>query len=153
MMTKHPTFCLFSVLIILMIFPSLSWSQKADPTLLDFKVQAMYRAAKLTWKVKEGFKSGLVVQILRADTFEEGPYKEVDVVNLTSGKNSYEYVDKTMGAESKYYYKLILKETDESFGPIPTRPFFSPPATHYQPPVLMQSSHGILSSLTFPSER
>ena len=151
MMTKHPTFCLFSVLIILMIFPSLSWSQKADLTLLDFKVQAMYRAAKLTWKVKEGFKSGLVVQILRADTFEEGPYKEVDVVNLTSGKNSYEYVDKTMGAESKYYYKLILKETDESFGPIPTRPFFSPPATHYQPPVPGQPSHSILNlfSLTY----
>lgn len=132
--------------------PNESWSQKADPTILDFKVQALYRAAKLTWKVKEGFKGGLAVQILRADTFEEGPYKEVDTVNLTPGKSTYEYVDKTMGAEAKYYYKLLIKETDESFGPIPTRPFFSPPATHYQPPVPGQRSSYALSLLSLPSK-
>jgi len=146
-MTKIAIFSLLSVLI---AFPSASWSQKADPTILDFRVQALYRAAKLTWKIKEGFRSGLSVQILRADTFEEGPYKEVDTVNLTPGKNAYEYVDKTMGAEAKYYYKLIIKETDESFGPIPTRPFFSPPATHYQPPVPKPESDYILS-FRFPA--
>jgi hypothetical protein len=125
--------------------PNESWSQKADPTILDFKVQALYRAAKLTWRVKDGFKGGLAVQILRADTFEEGPYKEVDTVNLTPGKTTYEYVDKTMGAEAKYHYKLFIKETDESFGPIPTRPYFSPPATHLKPPVPKPESDYILS--------
>ena len=74
------------------------------------------------------------VQILRADTFEEGPYKELEVVNLVPGKSAYEYVDKSMGSESKYYYKLVIKETGESFGPIAARPFFSPPATQFQPP-------------------
>jgi len=129
MMTKVAIFFLSSVLITVMVFSSISWSQKADPTILDFKVQALYRAAKLTWRVKEGFKTELAFHILRADTFEEGPYKEVDVVNLTLGKSIYEYVDKSMGAEAKYYYKLLIKETEESFGPIPTRPYFSPPAT------------------------
>lgn len=127
-----PFFCF--IFTVTLLTPKAIWSQKTEPTILDFRVQALYRAAKLTWRVKEGFKSGLAVQILRADTFEEGPYKEVDVVNLTSGKNMYEYVDKSMGAEAKYYYKLDIKETEESFGPIPTRPYFSPPATHYLPP-------------------
>ncbi|HYA93429.1 MAG TPA: hypothetical protein VEK32_18225 [Thermodesulfobacteriota bacterium] len=142
MMTKTAIFSLLSVLI---AFPSASWPQKADPTVLDFKVQALYRAAKLTWKVKDGFKSGMAIRILRAETFEEGPYKEVDMVSLTSGKNVYEYVDKSMGTEAKYYYKLIIEETDESFGPIPTRPYFSPPATHLKPPVPKPESDHILS--------
>lgn len=115
-------------------------SQKADPTIVDFKVQALYRAAKLTWKTGEGLKDQMSVQILRAETFEEGPYNEVDGVNLIPGKNAYEYIDKTMGVESKYYYKLVIKETNESFGPIPTRPFFSPPATRLLPPFQFGSS-------------
>jgi hypothetical protein len=94
----------------------------------------------LTWKMKGDLKTGISIQILRADTFEEGPYKEVDVVNLTPGKSTYEYVDKSMGAESKYYYKLFIKETGESFGPLPTRPYFSPPATQLQPPFQSESS-------------
>lgn len=140
------------ILTVIFLFPEITWTQKAEPTLLDFKVQALYRAAKLTWKAKEGFKSGLAVQVLRADTFEDGPYKEVEAVNLISGKNVYEYIDKSMGSEAKYYYKLVIKETDETFGPIPTRPYFSPPATHYQPPILRQGGGSILSRLFLPSK-
>lgn len=109
--------------------PAMALSQKADPSIFDFKVQALYRAAKLTWKTKGDLKKEMAVKILRADTFEAGPYKEVGLVKIISGKSSYEYVDKSMGAEAKYYYKLIIKETNEFFGPIPTRPYFSPPAT------------------------
>lgn len=148
-MTKTAISFLCFIFAVILLTPEITWTQKADPTILDFRVQALYRAAKLTWRVKEGFKSGLAVQILRADTFEEGPYKEVDVVNLIPGKNMYEYVDKTMGAESKYYYKIFIKETDESFGPIPTRPYFSPPATHYKPSIPKQQD-GYILSLFFP---
>jgi len=129
-MTSKSLIFIFSfILAVTLLVPPVALPQKSDPTIMDIKVQAMYRAAKLTWKAKGDLKSGMAVQVLRADTSEEGPYKEVSTVNLTSGKTSYEYVDKSMGAEAKYYYKLIIKETDESFGPIPTRPFFSPPAT------------------------
>ena len=107
-----------------MVFP-----QKADSIIQDFKVQALYRAAKLTWKVKDGVKGGVSVQILRADSFEEGPYKEVEAVTLSPEKTTYEYVDKSMGAEAKYFYKLKIKETGEATASLPTRPFFSPPAT------------------------
>jgi hypothetical protein len=152
MMSKMAISFLCLILAVIFLIPEITRAQKADPTILDFKVQALYRAAKLTWKVKEGFKSGMSVQILRADTFEEGPYKEVEVVNLSPGKNVYEYVDKSMGSEAKYYYKLMIKETDESFGPIPTRPYFSPPATQYHPPTLRPRSDSILSLFFLPSK-
>lgn len=139
-MNKFTIFSLCFIFTFTLVIPEIIWTQKTDSTVLDFKVQALYRAAKLTWKVNEGLKSEVAVQILRADTFEEGPYKEVDVVNLTPGKSTYDYVDKTMGAEAKYYYKLFIKETGESFGPIPTRPYFSPPATQLQPPFQSESS-------------
>ncbi len=120
--------------LITLLVPQVTMSQKANPTIVDFKVQALYRSAKLTWKTSDGLKNQLSLQILRADTFEDEPYKEVDVINLVPGKNDYDYVDKSMGSEAKLYYKLVIKETGESFGPIPTRPFFSPPATQFQPP-------------------
>jgi hypothetical protein len=131
-------FCL--ILFVSLVIPELNWAQKVDPTIVDFKIQALYRSAMLTWKAKDGLKSPVAVQIFRADTFEEGPYQEVETVSLTPGKKTYEYVDKSMGAESKYYYKLVIKETNESFGPIPTRPFFSPPATQLLPPFQSWSS-------------
>jgi hypothetical protein len=125
----------FSVLALLItsLAPQAAIAQKTEPSISDFKVQALYRAAKLTWKTNDGLKDQLSAQILRAETFEEGPYKELDVIKLVPGKNAYDYVDKSMGTESKYHYKLIVKETGESFGPVSTRPYFSPPATHFQP--------------------
>ena len=132
-MTRYAIFFPILIFFVTLLGPQVAMSQKADPTILDFKVQALYRAAKLTWKTRDGLKDRLSAQILRAETFEEGPYLEVGVVDLSPDKNAYEYVDKSMGAESKYYYKLGIRETGEFFGPIPTRPYFSPPATQWQP--------------------
>jgi hypothetical protein len=127
-------FLLTLFFVVTLLNPQVTMSQKAGPTIVDFKVQALYRAVKLTWKTSDGLKNQLSLQILRADTFEEGPYNELEVTSLDPGKNAYDYIDKSMGSESKFYYKLVVKETGESFGPIPARPFFSPPATQFQPP-------------------
>jgi len=132
-MARYAMFLPTIIFCVTLLGPRAVLSQKADPTIVDFKIQALYRAAKLTWKTGEGLKDRMSAQILRAETFEEGPYLELGVVDLGPDKNVYEYVDKSMGAESKYYYKLVIKETGESFGPIPTRPYFSPPATQWQP--------------------
>jgi len=128
-MPKRAAFCLTLIFVIFLIIPDGSWSQKADPTVTSFKVEPLYRAAKLTWKTKGDLKSEMTVQILRADSFDDYPYQEVGVVKIAPGKSVYDYVDKSMGAEAKYFYKLVIKESNESFGPLPTRPFFSPPAT------------------------
>ncbi len=111
------------------LLPSSVFPQKTEAVLQDFRVQALYRSAKLSWKVKEGAKGGMTVRILRADSFEDAPYKELEAVGISPGKTTYEYVDKSMGSEAKYFYKLEIKETGETTAPIPTRPFFSPPAT------------------------
>jgi len=128
-MTKTVTLCFSLILILMPIVTGESWSQKADSTIADFRVEAMYRAAKLVWKTKGDLNKEIAVQILRADTFEEGPYKGVGEVKMAPGKTSYEFIDKSMGADAKYHYKLIIKDTGESIGPKTTRPFFSPPAT------------------------
>ena len=112
---------------IFLIVPGESPSQSS--TFADFRVDALYRAAKVSWKTAGDPKGEMSVQVMRADTFEDGPYQEVGVIKITPGKSSYEFIDKSMGSEAKYYYKLIIKETNESIGPKPTRPFFSPPAT------------------------
>ncbi len=126
-MTKPATLLAALTLALFLTVPGVSFSQSS--TFGDFKVDALYRAAKLSWKTSGDPKGEMSVQIMRADTFEDDPYQEVAVVKLSPGKSSYEYIDKSMGAEAKYYYKLIIKETQESIGPKPTRPFFSPPAT------------------------
>jgi len=128
-MIKRATICLILLFFISLSVPGGSWSQKADPTITGFKVEALYRAAKLTWKTKGDLKNEMAVQILRANGFEDGDYQEIGVVKILPGKSAYEYVDKGMGAEAKYYYKLVIKDSNEFFGPLPTRPFFSPPAT------------------------
>lgn len=133
-MARYAMFFFTLIFFVTLIGAQVAVSQKADLTIVDFKIQALYRAAKLTWKASDGLKDPFSVQVLRAATFEEGPYQVLDEVNLVPDKKTYEYVDKTMGAESKYYYKLVIKETGESFGPIPTRPYFSPPATQWRPP-------------------
>jgi hypothetical protein len=129
MISKSLIFFFCFIFGVTLFVPPVALSQKASPTILDFRIQAMYRAAKLTWKVKGDLKNEMAVQILRADTFEDAAYNEAGVVKIIPGKSSYEYIDKSMGAEAKYYYKLIIKETDETFGPLSTRPYFSPPAT------------------------
>jgi hypothetical protein len=121
-------YLLFFVIFMLLI-PSVGLPQKGDATLGDFRVQAEFHAARLTWKANSGLKKEMAVQVLRADTSEDGPYKEIAVVEITPGKQKYEYIDKSMRTEAKYYYKLLVKETNESLGPIAARPFFSPPAT------------------------
>ena len=126
-MMKIATLFAALTFVIFLMAPGESPSQSS--TFAEFKVDALYRAAKVSWKTAGDPKGEMSVQIMRADTFEDGPYQEVGVVKITPGKSSYEYIDKSMGAEAKYYYKLIIKETNESTGPKPTRPFFSPPAT------------------------
>jgi hypothetical protein len=95
----------------------------------DFKAQSLYRAVALSWVVKTPFKSDVVFQITRSDSFVEGPYEVIGSFPYDKNKNKYDYLDKSLGSESKFYYKLIVKGTEETYGPVAARPYFSPPAT------------------------
>jgi hypothetical protein len=105
-----------------------SSSETPSAAIKDFKIEALYRSAKLTWKAAVPVSAPQTVQIMRADG-KSAKFAEIAVVALSSDKQSYEYVDKKMGTAAEYQYKLIIKETGESLGPASVRPFFSPPAT------------------------
>ena len=98
-------------------------------SITDFKTQSLYRAVKLNWTVKTHFKKEVVFQILRSDSFVEGPYDEVAKIPWIKEKVNYTYFDKSIGTESKYYYKLVLIGVGETCGPVAARPYFSPPTT------------------------
>lgn len=95
----------------------------------DFKAQSLYRAVALSWVIKTPFEGEVVFQITRSDTFIEGPYEVIATISYDQNKKTYEYLDKSLGSESKFYYKLIVEGTQESYGPVAARPYFSPPAT------------------------
>ncbi len=123
-------------LIILMLFsllilPMRTLGGKDSPgtSISGFKAQSLYRAVKLNWRVTIPFEREVLFQILRSDSFVEGPYEEIATVSYAKRKRKYTYLDKGPGSESTYYYKLVVKGADETYGPVAARPYFSPPAT------------------------
>ena len=104
-------------------------SHHQSASISDFRAQSLYRAVKLNWTVKAPFDREVVFQIIRSDSFAEGPYAEVVELPYVSQELSYTYYDKSIGTESKYYYKLVVIGTGETCGPVAARPYFSPPTT------------------------
>lgn len=119
------------ILVSLFTFPVGTFAGKDSPdaSISKFKAESLYRAVKLKWKVQIPFENEVVFRIVRSESFVEGPYEEIATVPYDKGKRKYEYLDKSLGSESNYYYKLIVKGTGETYGPVSARPFFSPPAT------------------------
>ncbi|MFX0201872.1 MAG: hypothetical protein ACFFCW_37660 [Candidatus Hodarchaeota archaeon] len=68
----------------------------------NFKARSVYRAVKLNWKVKTPFKKEVLFQILRTDSFVEGPYEEIVNVPYDKRKRKHTYLDKSTGSESTY---------------------------------------------------
>ena len=124
---------LFSVIVIfLLAFPIEIFSDEnsSGASIKNFKTQSLYRAVELKWEVIVPFVNEDVgFQIIRSDSFMEGPYEEIAIVPYDKNKKAYEFLDRTLGSESKYYYKLIIRGTGETYGPVAARPYFSPPAT------------------------
>jgi hypothetical protein len=124
-MMKH--LCVI-IAVSLLAFPTGALTDE-DSSVSGFKAQSLYRAVKLNWKVKIPFKNEVSFKILRSDSFVEGPYEEIATVPYDKGRRKYTYLDKSLGSESKYYYKLVVTGAGKTYGPISARPYFSPPAT------------------------
>jgi hypothetical protein len=120
-----------AVMVSLLALPVGTFADKDSPgaSISGFRAQSLYRAVELKWEVKAPFKNQVIFQILRSDSFVEGPYEEIATVPYDKSRRKYDYLDKSQGSESKYYYKLVVKGAEETYGPVPARPFFSPPAT------------------------
>jgi hypothetical protein len=129
---KYLIAAILASLIIAAVSPAKILSADKDsesPSITDFKTQSLYRAVKLYWTVNIPFKKEVVFQILRSDSFIEGPYEEVVKLPYDKTKIDYTYFDKSIGTESKYYYKLVVIGEAQTYGPAAARPYFSPPTT------------------------
>ena len=118
-----------SVLIFLGSTDIIADKESRHNSVSEFKAESLYRAVALSWVVKTPLASEVVFQIIRSDSFVEGPYEVIATISYDQNKNAYDYLDKSLGSESKFYYKLIVKGTEETYGPVAARPYFSPPAT------------------------
>ena len=118
-----------TAMIVLTASASLADEDPAGVSISDFKSLPLHRAVELTWKVKAPFTKEVTFQILRSDSFSDGPYKEVAIVPYVKENIKYTYIDKKVKAKSKYYYKLVVIGSGEIYGPVPGKPFFALPST------------------------
>jgi len=100
-----------------------------EATLSEFRVQARYRAVRLTWEARISEKGQLTFHVYRSMAKPDGDYTLVVSINGTPEVTRYEYVDKTVPVEENYFYKIEIPETKEAFGPLQARPPFSAPST------------------------
>lgn len=131
-MTKYTCAVIVVALATVLAVPAMARAADKDPggpSISDFKAQSLFRGVKLKWNVKTPFKKEVAFQLLRSDSFAEGPYQAIGTLPYSKDKGEYTYLDKSMPSESKYFYKLVVVGTAESYGPVSARPFFSPPGT------------------------
>ena len=100
-----------------------------SPSIPKLKVAPLYRAVRLTWKVKIDDESPVTFQIYRRMTSPDGPYTFVTSIKGKPGVKKYKYIDKKLPVEENYFYKIVIPEKKESFGPLQVRPPFSLPTT------------------------
>ncbi len=100
-----------------------------EATIGEFRVQARYKAVRLTWEARISEKEQLTFQIYRSMARPDGEYTKVTSIQGTPGVTKYEYIDKTPPVEENYFYKIEIPETKEAFGPLQARPPFSAPST------------------------
>ncbi len=98
-------------------------------TISEFRVQPRHKAVRLTWKARIAEEDKLTFEIHRTIVTSQGVYTLVTSMKGKPGTKTYRYVDKTPPVEENYFYKIVIPETKETFGPLQVRPPFSLPST------------------------
>jgi hypothetical protein len=98
-------------------------------SITKFRVQALYKAVKVSWKVKKGDKTPVTFEIYRSMAKPDGPYILVTSIKREPGVKKYKYLDKSIPVGENYFYKIVIPEMKKNFGPLKTRPYFSLPTT------------------------
>ncbi len=98
-------------------------------SITKLKVEPLYRAVRLTWRARIDDKGPLTFEIYRSMASPDGPYTLVTSIEKRPGVKKYKYIDKRLQVEENYFYKIVIPETKENFGPLQVRPPFSLPTT------------------------
>jgi len=100
----------------------------------DFKVIKSFRAVKLTWKVSAPEGSDGIFEVYRTDT-RNGPYILIQKIKMGDQRfidinaEAYVFIDRSLKAGHRYYYKLTLSGTGQEFGPLQGMASNTPPGT------------------------
>jgi hypothetical protein len=100
-----------------------------EATISEFRVRSRYMAVRLTWKARIPEEEQLTFEVHRSMVTPEGEYTLVTSIKGRPGTKTYRYIDKTVPVEENYFYKIVIPETKETFGPLQARPPFSLPST------------------------
>ncbi len=100
-----------------------------EATISEFRVRSRYMAVRLTWNARVAGEDQLTFEIHRSMVTPEGEYTLVTSIKGRPGTKTYRYIDKTVPVEENYFYKIVIPETKETFGPLQARPPFSLPTT------------------------
>ena len=98
------------------------------------KVKTWLKTIKLTWKAEAPEGSEGLFEIYRSDK-KNGPYALVKEIRVGDKKfmdvikKVYVFYDKKIKVGRKYYYKLILRGTDQVLGPFQGISLGAPPGT------------------------
>jgi hypothetical protein len=103
--------------------------KKGPASITQFKVEPLYRAVRLTWKASIDEKAPMTFEIYRSMATPEAPYTLVTSIEMKPGVKKFKYIDKNLQVEENYFYKIVIPETKEAFGPLQVRPPFSLPTT------------------------
>ncbi len=98
-------------------------------TISEFRVRSRYMAVRLTWKATIAEDGQLTFEVHRSMVTPEETYTLVISIKGRPGTKTYRYIDKTVPVEENYFYKIVIPETKETFGPLQARPPFSLPTT------------------------
>jgi hypothetical protein len=111
----------FLVVVLFLLLPTTGFSQ-TQIAVSEFTVLDWFRAVKLTWKASAPDGAEGIFEIYRSDK-ENGPYTLVQEIRLGDKQfidvitKTYSFLDKKAETGHRYYYKLALRGTDQTFGP------------------------------------
>ena len=99
-----------------------------------FEVSDWFRSVRVTWKAYAPADADGVFEVYRSEQ-EAGPYILVRDIRLGDKKfidvikKAYVFYDKQLKVGGRYYYKLVLRGSDEVFGPFQGLASGAPPGT------------------------
>jgi hypothetical protein len=115
------------------LLPAVGFSQE-KVSIYDFYVFNWLKAVKLNWKASAPERAEGIFEVYRSDK-ENGPYSLVQEIKLGDREfidvitKTYVFFDRRVEANHSYYYKLGLRGTNQTLGPLRGVAQSGPPGT------------------------
>lgn len=123
----------YLVFVLVILLPAAGFSQP-QVTVSHFTAFDWFKSVKLSWRVKAPEGAEAIFEIRRG-TGQNGPYLPVQEIRLGDKRfidvitKAYYFIDKKLEVGRRYYYKMVLRDTGQVFGPLDGVALKAPPGT------------------------